>query len=205
MSDIAGDLTRRVQEGRGASRTRARSMTASESDCACKLEALRVVRLLQGLSLKAAADRANISATYLQKLERGDVKSPSPHVLHQLAEAYNYPYARLMELAGYIYPDDLAATVAPKTPPRERRDQLEALADAIGSADLSAEEAEFIGRSLKEYREAREAGVQIPPTFLSTVLRTYHRLHAAGTPLTSEDVVPTRPRRGSRRRTVSRA
>ena len=42
---------------------------------------LRDVRRALGLSLKAVAGPAGISATYLQKLEAGDVQNPSPNVL----------------------------------------------------------------------------------------------------------------------------
>ena len=36
-------------------------------------------------SLSAVAQAADISTAYLQKLEVGDVKQPSPHVLHSLS------------------------------------------------------------------------------------------------------------------------
>jgi transcriptional regulator with XRE-family HTH domain len=45
-----------------------------------------------------------MSATYLQKLERGEVESPSPHRLHSLASVLDVSYTDLMELAGYIVP-----------------------------------------------------------------------------------------------------
>ena len=44
------------------------------------------VRQPRKRSLKSVADQAEISPAYLQKLERGDVKSPSPHVLLALGE-----------------------------------------------------------------------------------------------------------------------
>jgi transcriptional regulator with XRE-family HTH domain len=45
-----------------------------------------------------------MSAAYLQKLENGSVKSPSPHILHGLAHALTIPYPTLMEIAGYVWP-----------------------------------------------------------------------------------------------------
>ena len=55
-----------------------------------------------GLSLQAAADTANISAAYLQKLERGQVDTPSPRVLRRLGSSVGLPYLRLLELARYL-------------------------------------------------------------------------------------------------------
>ena len=46
---------------------------------------LRSAREISGKSLKAVAEPAGISPAYLMKLERGDVTSPSPHILHRLA------------------------------------------------------------------------------------------------------------------------
>lgn len=68
--------------------------------------ALREAREVKGLSLREAAGAAGISPTYLNHLEAAKVKEPSPHVLRRLAVAYNTSYAHLMELAGYVMPDD---------------------------------------------------------------------------------------------------
>ena len=59
-------------------------------------------------SLSTIAEPSNISATYLQKLERGQVGSPSPHVLARLASVLDIPYLRLMEQAGYLDDSQLA-------------------------------------------------------------------------------------------------
>lgn len=56
-------------------------------------------------SLKAVAEPAGISPAYLVKLERGDVKCPSPHVLHRLAQSLGADYLELMRRAGYVVPD----------------------------------------------------------------------------------------------------
>lgn len=68
-------------------------------------EKLKEVRDVKQLSLAAVAGPAGMSATYLQKLERGEVESPSPHRLHALAVTLDISYTDLMELAGYIVPD----------------------------------------------------------------------------------------------------
>jgi transcriptional regulator with XRE-family HTH domain len=65
-------------------------------------EELRTIRQVRSLSLAAVAEPANISAAYLQKLESGVVKNPSPRVLMRLAEVLDCEYERLMELAGYV-------------------------------------------------------------------------------------------------------
>jgi len=56
----------------------------------------------RGESLRVVADAAAISTAYLQKLERCEVKAPSPHVLRPLAAALELPYAEVMGLAGYL-------------------------------------------------------------------------------------------------------
>jgi HTH-type transcriptional regulator, competence development regulator len=91
---------------------------------------LRAVRELKGLSLAAVAEPAGGSATYLQKLERGEVESPSPHRLHALSQQLGVSYTQLMELAGYVVPRDDDA-------PREN---VSLLAQAFSAEDLSDEE-----------------------------------------------------------------
>ena len=66
---------------------------------------LRKLRQMRGLSLKAVADPAGVSAAYLQKLERDAVESPSPHRLHALARTLGLDYADLLRLAGYPLPE----------------------------------------------------------------------------------------------------
>ena len=65
-------------------------------------EELKMMRQLQQLSLAAVAEPANISSAYLQKLETGLVKNPSPRVLMRLADVLKCEYDRLMALAGYV-------------------------------------------------------------------------------------------------------
>ena len=69
---------------------------------------LKAVRALRELSLKAVATKAEMSVAYLQKLEGGDVQSPSPRYLMALAGVLEIPYASLMAAAGYLLPDDAA-------------------------------------------------------------------------------------------------
>ena len=53
-------------------------------------------------SLQTVAQAARISVAYLQKLERGEVGTPSPHVLRRLGAALALPYLELLALAGYL-------------------------------------------------------------------------------------------------------
>ena len=93
---------------------------------------LRTVRELRGLSLAAVAEPAGMSATYLQKLERGEVDSPSPHRLHRLAGVLDLEYTDLMELAGYVVPRaDINET---------RNAASSVLAQALSAKDVTAEE-----------------------------------------------------------------
>lgn len=66
---------------------------------------LSQLRKLAQKSLKAVAEPAGISPAYLVKLERDEVQSPSPHVLHRLAQALKADYLELMRRAGYVVPD----------------------------------------------------------------------------------------------------
>jgi transcriptional regulator with XRE-family HTH domain len=67
-------------------------------------KALMHARTIKGRSLRAVAEPAGISPTYLQKLERGDVGDPSPNVLHRLSEQLDLDYSDLMRRAGYVMP-----------------------------------------------------------------------------------------------------
>jgi HTH-type transcriptional regulator, competence development regulator len=83
----------------------------------------------------------------LQKLENDAVKRPSPHVLHQLSEALEIPYAELMRLSGYVVPGDLDA---PST---------ESVAAAL-FADLTADERQELVEYLAWYRARRRVSAR---------------------------------------------
>jgi transcriptional regulator with XRE-family HTH domain len=103
-------------------------------------EKLKDVRELKGLSLASVAEPADMSPTALQKLERGEVESPSPHRLHRLAKVLDISYADLMKLAGYIVPRD--------DDPDPVRERGNVLLQALSSEELTDEEtadmAEFL-------------------------------------------------------------
>lgn len=104
---------------------------------------LRQVRDMRGLSLREAAERAEISPAYLQKLERDQVQSPSPNILYKLAAQLRVPYSQLMKLAGYVVPRDGRGRKAPAP---------NMLAHALSSEDLTADEAEELAKYLAWFR-----------------------------------------------------
>lgn len=77
------------------------------------------------MSQRAVEKAAGVSNAYLSQLETGKVKTPSPQILHKLSLLYDFPYAKLMDLAGYPMPtdgsgsnaieSDLAARIGPVT------------------------------------------------------------------------------------------
>jgi transcriptional regulator with XRE-family HTH domain len=104
----------------------------------------RLRRARRDRSLADVAAAAAISTTYLQKLEVGVVRQPSPNVLHQLAHALDVPYADLMRLAGYVVPGDEGGRFKP---PRNE------LRYALSSEELTDEEAQELAEYLDWYRE----------------------------------------------------
>jgi transcriptional regulator with XRE-family HTH domain len=106
---------------------------------------LRQAREVRELTAVDAARAAGISGAYLSKLENDAVKRPSPHVLHQLSEALDIPYAELMRLSGYVVPGD------PDAP----------LTESVGAAlfaDLTVDEREELIEYLAWYRARRRVG-----------------------------------------------
>lgn len=112
-------------------------------------EKLKAVREMRGLSLASVARPADLSATYLQKLERDEVDSPSPHRLHRLADVLELDYADLMELAGYVVPraDSRASRSAGGS----------VLAQALSAEDLTEEELADLAEFLAFKRSRRSS------------------------------------------------
>ena len=67
---------------------------------------LAAVRADRGLSLRDAERATNnvVSNAYLSQIENGQIKRPSPNILHALAELYDASYEDLMERAGFAVP-----------------------------------------------------------------------------------------------------
>jgi transcriptional regulator with XRE-family HTH domain len=75
---------------------------------------LKRARESKGAPLLTIAASANISTAYLQKLERGNVETPSPHVLRRLGSALGLDYLYLMQLAAYLDSNEAAIARARK-------------------------------------------------------------------------------------------
>ena len=108
---------------------------------------LKAVRSIRQKSLKTVAGDADMSAAYLQKLERGEVKSPSPHKLQKLAKALDVPYLELMKLAGYVVPRTKGSPDA----------GVSLLATALNSEELTEDELDALARYLNWYRHERDS------------------------------------------------
>jgi HTH-type transcriptional regulator, competence development regulator len=65
---------------------------------------LAAIRAARKLSLRRVEELSNkqISNPYLNQIEKGKVRQPSPNTLYVLSEIYRASYERMMELAGYI-------------------------------------------------------------------------------------------------------
>ncbi|MDX6425268.1 MAG: hypothetical protein QOD52_673 [Gaiellaceae bacterium] len=145
------------------------STVANEERPAASFDALRVMRALKGMPVARAAAAAGMSSTYLQKLERGEVRTPSPRLLFRLSNVLDFPYRTLMQMADYPIPD------SEDDPPARPSDALFA-----AFADVTGDEAEGLASILREYRAAKADGVDIHVTFLSDVVRHYRDVRLAG-------------------------
>lgn len=69
---------------------------------------LQTLRQNKSFSLREAADKTGLSHTYISDIEKGMRRGtrtplhPSPDTLKRLADAYDYPYHKLLEAAGYL-------------------------------------------------------------------------------------------------------
>lgn len=103
---------------------------------------LRTTRELKDKSLKAVAEPAEISTAYLLKLEKGQVESPSPHILHRLAEVLGIDYLDLMRKAGYIVG-------------QEDTSRQGSLDHALSGEPLTEDEERALATYLKLYRSGK--------------------------------------------------
>ena len=140
-----------------------------------------MIRLVRGYSLKDVAGRSGLSAGYIQKIERGEIKEPSPHRLRRIAGALDYSYPQLLVLAGYVDDDAAGSSHAGVK-------GLGVLGDAIGGAGLDDAEAGFLAATLTAYRELRAAGAEPPTDFLLTVMLEYQRLNARGSLIGADEL-----------------
>ncbi|OMD16255.1 helix-turn-helix domain-containing protein [Paenibacillus odorifer] len=65
-----------------------------------------------GLSLRAAAEKAELSPSQLSKIERGVVKTPGEDTLKKIAYTLNEDPGDIMLLAGRLFEEETARVVA---------------------------------------------------------------------------------------------
>ncbi|MGE0851881.1 MAG: helix-turn-helix domain-containing protein [Hyphomicrobiaceae bacterium] len=69
------------------------------------LAGIRTERKLTLREVEEGTDK-DISNAYLSQIESGKIKQPSANILGKLAEFYKIDFLHLMELAGYVSPDE---------------------------------------------------------------------------------------------------
>lgn len=128
------------------------------------LNRLILLRESRGLTLNEAARRSKVSAAYLSKLERGEIKTPSPRKLKALSQGMGANYSMLMALAGY------SLEVSP-----QEADPVRELGRVIGVEDLSFDAARFAFTILREMRLGKEQGIPVEVTgkLATTAIRAY--------------------------------
>jgi transcriptional regulator with XRE-family HTH domain len=69
---------------------------------------LKQSREALGMSVQEVSKIAeHVSEKYIEELEAGRVKFPSPHALYALSGIYFISYIKLMEMAGHLRPNPL--------------------------------------------------------------------------------------------------
>jgi len=79
----------------------------SPSDLQQLGDALRAQREAAGLSLRQAAERAQLVPSTLSRLETGQIEGPRPEHLQVLARLYGADVEDFYALAGYLMPEGL--------------------------------------------------------------------------------------------------
>ncbi len=94
---------------------------------------IRNARTLRGISIHHCAEEAEISGAYLQKIETGHTKAPSPHILYRLATPLEVSYSDLMSAAGYIVPEGIATVQNSLNGERLTRAEAAALTEVLAA------------------------------------------------------------------------
>jgi len=74
---------------------------------------LKKQRIKLSLSLNAVCEHTGITATRLNRIERGQVNEPSPEVLKKLSSLYRVDLIYLYKLAGYLENTDIQGKIQP--------------------------------------------------------------------------------------------
>lgn len=109
-------------------------------------------------SLREASERIGISHNYLRNLEKGiDPRTktpinPSAETLKKISKAYNYPYEKLLQIAGYIE-DDAQKNTLPELTEKDERDVQKELEKIIKGLKTGSGFAAFGGVDIDELDE----------------------------------------------------
>lgn len=66
---------------------------------------LRAIREEKGITLREAEARSGISNSYLNQIETGKVRTPSPAIISKLSELYQVSFELLLEKSSQMLPD----------------------------------------------------------------------------------------------------
>lgn len=77
-------------------------------------EELKDIRKNKGFTIREVAERSGVSSAYISQLENGQRGTPSPDILSKLSGALETPYPVLMQLAGYLQPEQSEAMTRQK-------------------------------------------------------------------------------------------
>ena len=109
---------------------------------------LAELRKGKGLTFRDLEERTGISNGYLNLLEHGRVKRPSPEVLFKLANFYGVPFSSLMAIAGHPIEEVERGSAS------RRDDVARALLNDLTKDEL-AQVRNFIGYLRKERRQRK--------------------------------------------------
>lgn len=106
-------------------------------------------------SLREIAELTELSHTYISDIEKGFRRGskkplhPSPDTLRRLANAYNYPYEKLMKIAGYI---EFNGEILPPLTEKDEKDLEKDLERVLSGVD-SGSYANYGGLTLDDLDE----------------------------------------------------
>lgn len=106
-------------------------------------------------SLREIAELTELSHTYISDIEKGFRRGskkplhPSPDTLRRLANAYNYPYEKLMKVAGYI---EFNGEILPPLTEKDEKDLEKDLERVLSGVD-SGSYANYGGLTLDDLDE----------------------------------------------------
>ncbi|CEG25966.1 helix-turn-helix domain-containing protein [Bacillus sp. B-jedd] len=119
-----------------------------------------LLRKLRGeKSLRSIAEKTGLSHSYISDVEsgyrRGTKKplNPSPETLKRLASAYDYPYEKLMEIAGYINSDVSNTSSLPELSAKDKKDIAKDLEKIIQSLESKDGYSHFDGQTIDDLDE----------------------------------------------------